>query len=370
MKIRLSIFILLFIFTSSVALSYNNARALLMVNKKAQPDSLDYNIVESFTKLIYSKLKEEKIFLWDSPRKESKINFLTLQNFEKTYNYRFEDLDNFFIYESWSSNSKKSEFKIHGFSFTSETKNGKEINYGYLEFSVVSDYLKSNYLNTSIESNYLNSYFAVFMNKAFNFDILFFKNKPILSANSKHPEKDYRKGLRIRDKAFFSAKKNMNAIEVKTSKLLYFKLITNDYDSAGMLILSAIEDYFDLHRRELIEYGGKSIFNSFRDSPFILTGCKVKEIWIKEEGRVSYKLLEIVPYSFSIDFKPINFVDLIELGINVKGVPLDKCLAIKNFKYHIIKINTAKIDSDLTPSYIEALKNAEWNELKKYIEMN
>ncbi len=361
---------LVFLFIITDSYGYNNKRVILLVNKEAQKDSFSYNVVDEILELVYNSMKADKLVMWDSPRKLNKIDYNTLQSIEITSSLPFLGCSNFFIYEKWSSGGGSTSFDIFGFVFSSVNDKNEEVNFGYVDYFDISDILKATFLKANVNTNYKTSLYHVLMNKTYNFDLLSFNDAAIVKSNSKNPIKDYQKGRKIIDKAFYGKNKNKNYIQIQDSKLLYYTIKSTDYNPESEKFISIIEEYFDLHRRELMEYGGEWILKSFREIPFMISECRVSEIWINQNGEIRYELLNIQPYVFGKAFnQKIPYKTIRSLNIeNDDEESLLDLINSRKLKFHLLEINNVEISEDDADLYIEGLLKTNWNKLEEYIE--
>ena len=56
---------------------------LLFLSTYDQDDSLGFNLVQSLPEFVYDQIIDGKVSLWDSPKKEDRIEPKTLQQIEK-----------------------------------------------------------------------------------------------------------------------------------------------------------------------------------------------------------------------------------------------------------------------------------------------
>jgi hypothetical protein len=189
---------LLFIFIFSgfvTAFAGGEKKVILLVNKFTQhEDTLGFNIVTNFCKLSFEKLQEGKINLYTSPKMENIIDFQNIISIEKTTNKKIIDAENLFIYETWNKKGKSCSFKIKGFVLSTLDDKGNEVTFGYIDFSEIADYLRIFQLNLNVNGSSDNNLYKAFMNKTYNFDLIFFDDMPTISpVHPKTPNKEYQK---------------------------------------------------------------------------------------------------------------------------------------------------------------------------------
>src|SRR5690349_12888493 len=98
-------FCLLFFFLSYFARA-EEIPVLLFLNTYDQADSLGFNIVQSLPEFVYDQLLSGKVTLWDSPKKEDRIEPKTLMQIEKYAETSFRVTNQLFIYENWTRDRK------------------------------------------------------------------------------------------------------------------------------------------------------------------------------------------------------------------------------------------------------------------------
>jgi hypothetical protein len=359
-KIILSIFCLIFFLKT---FPYTNVKVVLLANKDNQKDSLGYNIVTALCEWTYNQLREGKIKLWDSPYKNNEIEFNTLQGIENSSKTSFSAAQNIFIYETWTSDKKQTSFQTIGFGFNSESKTGEVISYGFLEYSKVADLLKKDLIPVNINGSYNTTFYQVLMNKRYDYDVVYFNDAPIHTANSKDPEGDFKRALKIKNKAFNSSKLNINYTPIKPSKLVVYGLKSGDYDIDVTKIIAYVEAYFNKNRKELFRFGGKELFNYFQNSKLIVSEIFIKEIWTQEGGKIYNTIVDMTINSIGISFIPITPEELQRLNILINQLPLTDVLIEKKFAYHLVSLNNIKLEESLADNYLKALKEGRWSKI-------
>jgi len=375
MRYLLSLVLFIIAFNIPHAYSYKNKRAVLVLSKDAQVDSIGHNLVTGLSGWIYDKIKSGTLTLYESPLKEREISYTTLVGLENSSKTKFSETSYLFIYELWSSYKNETSFEILGFRFMNENK-GNEIDYGYIDFPDIENAVKKAYIKSNINGSYKTSFYQVLMNKEYDYDLLFFDNQPIQKINSKDPVADYHRGKQIIEDAFGKNKENLNYVVPRHIKLIEYLIISNNvvYDEKADNLITAIEEYFNENRRDLYSYGGSEIYKYFKKSNIIISKCYVKELWIKEDNVIKYKTIEIFPHSLGMPFeKKIEFTNKykpVASKITVKGESLQKAIEKKDFSYRIIKINGIKIDPDKHKVYLKALRETEWYNITAFVRDN
>jgi len=342
---------------------------VLIANKDNQKDTLGYNIVSALAQWTYDKLRDGKIKMWATPYKNEEMSFTTLQGMEISSTLNFLDCQNLFFYEIWNSDKSQTGFTITGISFSSENKNGEMVSFGFIDYNSIEEFLKKDIIPVDENGCYKTTFNQVLMNKSFDYEIVYFKNSPIQSPNSKDPEGDYKNGVKIKNKAFNQSKLNLNYIPVKPAKLIEYTIRTSDYDIKTNNIITALETYFNNNKKDLYKFGGSEIYKYFNNSKLILSECIIKEIWTKEGGKMYFSLQQIVPVSVGVTFNPVPTEDVERFNIVIDQESLITKLNSKDFTYHLNSINGIRVEEANAVAYLKVLKDGDWNNIKKPVKL-
>lgn len=334
---------------------YENKKVVLLVNKNMQHDSLGYNIVSAFLNFTYQLLKENKIKLWDSPFRNHTISFENLTTIESNQKTSYQNSENFFIYEFWTSNGKHSSFRMVGFSFSASSEGGKEINFGYIDFNEIADYLKLGKIDYNINGFCNVSFYQILMNKDYNYDLIYFNDKPIITHEGEKAEKDYLKGIEIKNKAFGKNVSNTNKIAVIPCKTITYEIRLFDYDLNSIPVFKSFEDYFNTNKQYLKILAGEDIYAMFRRSKLIITSFEVEEVFLYESATPKMYLLNITPKSFGKPYFELIAENLDTMNIFIDSIAVKKYILAKNFKYHLTKINGFPVNPAHTDIHIRQL---------------
>lgn len=356
MKLKLIIFLsIACLFFSSGSFGYQNKKAILLVNKSLQPDSLGYNIVSSYLELVYYLVRENKIKLWDSPLKSYLIDFDNLKGLEQNQELSFTKAENFFIYEYWSVSSGHSSFNIVGFGFSAANKQEKEVSLGYVDFNDILPFLKANYVSITINGFCQTTFYQVFMNKAFSYDLIYFDDAPVITKTGAKAEKQYLKGNEIKNKAFGSKAKNLNAVEIIPCKTITYEIRNFDYDSGAYLIFKTLEDFVKSSKDIFRFYAGEDIYTLFRNNKPLITKCEVTEMLRLEGGQIRQYLLKLTPQVFGKTFYSLTPANLDTLNLTIDAISLQDYLLQHRFRLYLIEINDIPVNPADTRANMDAL---------------
>lgn len=369
---RQKVLIIFITFGYLTAFAGGEKRVILLANKFTQPeDTLGYNIVKEFCKLSYEKLKEGKINIYTSPRMENEIGFHNIVSIENTTQKKLVDAENLFIYETWAKKGKNSGFSIKGFVLSTLDQNGKEVTFGYIDYGQVADYLRIHRMKLNVNGSYHVNLYKALMNKAYNFDLIFFDGAPTISPVAQNPEKEYLKSVKLKNSFFGVKKNNLNHIDIKDQKLITYSISSLDYQVETEEIIESIENYFSLHKRELLLFGGSSLLYYFREHPTFFTGCIIEETWTKQGNDYIRETKSIRPFlSNKLFEKRININALDTMNITIGTSHLQDALKYYNLNDCITKINDTEITENKREAYLQALSHSPWNKISAYIRDN
>lgn len=361
MKFSAFVFSLLFtVCVSQSTSAYQNKKVILLVNKASQPDSLGYNLVSSFLNFVYYLVVENKIKLWDSPYKSYVIDDDNLKGIESAQGLEFQQSDNFFIYEIWSSTAKASYFEVVGFAFSSTNLKNKEVSLGYIDYNDIEPYLKTGLVSININGYCNTTFYQVFMNKAYAYDLIYFDKSPVITKKGEKAEKQYLKGLAIKNKAFGVAGKNRNSMEVVPCKNITYEIRNFDYDSGSYLIFKVLNEYLEKSSDIFKYYAGEDISSMFKKSKPMITVCEVEEEVLFKNGKAQFNFIRLTPMVFGKKYYPVTAENIDTLNITVKEMTLKNYLLKHKFKLYITKINGFTVNPDQTEVYMRLLESGEF----------
>src|SRR6188768_3959931 len=102
---RMKKFFLVFLFFP-LYLHAEEIPVLLFLSTYDQDDSLGFNLVQSLPEFVYDQIIDGRVKLWDSPKKEDRIEPKTLMQIEKYAQTSFKVTNQLFIYEKWIRDRK------------------------------------------------------------------------------------------------------------------------------------------------------------------------------------------------------------------------------------------------------------------------
>jgi len=356
--------IFIFLLAFNQAYCYKNAKAILVCNRQIQKDSIGYNIVGDLAAWAYNQLDSGKIEFWDSPEKKFRLKIDDLKGIEKTSGISFANLSNIFIYETWTLRKHKFKFELKGFSFTTVSKKGDEVLYGYVECnSKIKRQLAETRLNVNADGMYGMTLWQALMNMQYDFDVVFFNDEPI---------KTLQQDQKIKLHALEPRNKKINELKVPEAKLVEYAVETGPsmLSEKSISLMKQMEDFFNDNKQEFFNYGGDNILSYLKNSPVIISQFNVAELWSKSSGTVAYSPQQIIPYVVGIPLQPIALQQWQDWKVKFDSVSVNEALVKKNFYYIIQKINNTNINHTQSAIFSEAPEKANWDGILEYARKN
>lgn len=364
MKVK-AILLLLFLLISCQ--SWSQIPVILRVKAEEQEDTLGVNLVKETTKITYEAIKDGKVQLWDSPKKEVSISFNSLTQIEKSSGLKFTDQQLIFIYEIWNNEKKKLTSETQGFLFSSKLDNGDAVVFGYVEYDGLKNCIAT--AQPSINANgdcYLNinNYLA---KKKYNYQILQFGDKVINNITDSKSLKE----------SFIGGNKfNVDAVSKDTveSKYVEWTLSSSEKLSgskaqASRDFINALTNYFHQNLEVLYNLSGKNAEDILQNGTWKISSVSFAEIWKKKEGVVASSPLWM---SVSIDTTVIDSIytdNLVNWDFTVNGQNWLDYIQQKNFLYLIVKVNSDRIPLEKSIKYQKGLFTHKWNNLINFVEL-
>jgi hypothetical protein len=341
--------------------TYTEVPALIHLASNEQDDTSGFNLVEHLPGLLYEKILNGSLKLWDSPKKQVLISSNALQNIEKSNNVTFSKSGHLFINELWSGTRRKTDFVIIGFSFLSESPKGK-ISFGYVDIQEAMNILASNYIPCNVNGPALLTYIDALYSRRYHFNLLQFGNKDF----SVNPTQS----LQIKNDAFYSKKKINGLYQLPKTKMVTYTIEKNAGlpNDMGTEIVASIENFLNSNREVFFNIGGDKYFDyQNKNINVTITRVEITEIWEKNSNQITFK-----PYKIRIfvNNKPLNelqFSDVANWQLLFNFKSFEDVLKEKSFEYNLYKINSELIYFTDSPLYIKALKDYKWSQVSYYV---
>ncbi len=357
---KMKFFIVLFTLLISTfsTFGYTGRKVILLVNRNLQKDTIGYNIADDFSRVCYEGLKNGTLKLWETPEKLKNIAFTSLVDIEKNTHASFTQLRNMFVYEEWSVEKNKYKFSTKGLSFTGMDSSGKDIFFGYIEVNeILLKILQNSLANVNADGYYGTTLLQELQSRHFEFDVVFFKNKPI---------RKFTKAQGIIKDAL-SAKNIVFKNDFPRAKLIEYSIEAgpSTLSDASGTIISGLQNFFNENPQEFFNLGGDKIFSYLRKTPIILSSVLVNEIWTKSYDSLKATTVEYIPVVIGNPIQGISFQQMNEWNLKINSRSFNQWIVEKKFYYRITKVNSTLIDGTFALSINEELLKGNWQNLNK-----
>ncbi len=363
---KLIALVFIFIFSNSYARkrSYTEVPALVHLYLTSQNDTNGFNIVRELPALFYKNILENKLTLWDSPKKQIAISASALQSIEKNNNTYFSNVESLFINELWTSNRRRTQFYIAGFSFLAETDRGR-VAFGYIDAKEAYKIMSTNFLTTNVDGAAELNFIDALYSRKYDFSLVQFGSNDF----SKKIDLAYK----IKKDAFYSNKKIEGLYHIPNTKMVAYTIEKNhsDPNDMGSVLIKGIESYLNNHRDVFFAIGGKNYFdvNNYKNE-LTVTRLEFTEVWENKGNYNSYNLRNIKIY---INNKPLNTLTLQEFNnwniiFNFKTI--EDIVTEKKYLFSIFKLNSVLLPPNEASIYLKALKEYKWTQVSQYVKYN
>jgi hypothetical protein len=339
---------------------------ILRVTAAEQADSIGCNIVRELCRITYNAILSGKVKLWNSPTKEFNIIAQSLKEIDANSNTQFVNQEVIFIYELWSNTNKDLKSTTSGFLFSNRNSRGEEVEYGFVEYNDLQEFLLRERVQTNANGNF-NANLAGFLNaKNYNFQFLQFAGKVINNVTDSKI---------IRDEFMGKMRFNMNSFSMNEvpQKLVVWTLersteANSDKVKTGNELLNAIGDYLKNNEEVFFNLGGDKVFNYTQKAKLKVNKIEVNELWKRIGDEILYDPLGLVIYINDSPLTEIPYKDLMKLEVMINEKLLIENIRGKNFNYIVRKINQQEISRSQSYLYQKALLQSPWNKVSYFVE--
>ena len=363
MKIWIAV---VFVFVLSVAKVQAQIPVILRVTAAEQADSIGCNFVQELCRITYDAILSGNVKLWNSSNKEFHIIAQSLKEIDASANTSFLNQEVIFIYEMWSNSNKELKSTTSGFLFSNRNTKGEDVEYGYVEYTDLQEFLMRERVVTNANGNF-NSNLASFLNsKNYNYQFLQFAGKVINNiTDSKKIRDEYIGNLRFNISAF-----SLNEVP---QKLVVWTLdksteAPSEKVNHGNELLTAINEYLKNNQEVFFNLGADKLPNFTQKTKWKVTKIEVNELWKRVGGDILYDPLGLIIYINDTPLSEIPYKDLLKLEIKVNNLLLINYIRLKDFNYVIRKINQQEITRSQSYLYQKALIQSPWNKLTYFVE--
>lgn len=354
------------VFMLSVANLQAQIPVILRVTAAEQADSTGCNFVRELCRITYDAILTGNVKLWNSSNKEFNIIAQSLKEIDAGAGTSFLNQEVIFIYEMWSNSNKELKSATSGFLFSNRNTKGEDVEYGYVEYSDLEEFLMRERVNTNANGNF-NANLASFLNaKNYNYQFLQFAGKVINNLNdSKKIRDEYIDNLRFNISAF-----SMNQVP---QKLVVWTLdksteAASEKVNNGNDLLAAIGEYLKNNQEVFYNLGGDKVSNHTQKVKWKVTKIEVNELWKKVGEELLYDPLGLIIYINDAPLTEIPYKDILKLDVKINEQLLIDFIRAKNFNFVIRKINQQEITRSQAYLYQKALVQSPWNKVSYFVE--
>ncbi len=354
----LVIFVLGITCSSFAIRSFEPTNVIINLNPKLQNDSIGYNLPLELPTILYNKILDGSIPLWDSPSKEIRISGDALKGIEQSSKTSFSSVSNLFIHEIWELSKRYLDAKTIGFTFINKT-NDASVNYGYIDYHDIAELMKTTNIQSNANGVLNTSYAEAIQNKGFNFSIVQFGDQDFKT----NPEQSFE----LKNSLFNNPKIQLISLAKRSPQL---KSITYEINKEGSGINEAIflslTNYFNANLEQFYNMSGDqgpSLYNKTPD--LILTKLKVTELYSNTSNGISSELISLQIFCNG-KYLPLQSIAWFrQLDIMVKFKPIEAVIKEKNYDLKLVAINFSAVKNLNIAEVLVKLQSGQWNHLAK-----
>lgn len=345
---------------SSFALqSFEPTNVTINLNKSLQPDSIGYNLPQELPRILYSKIMDGSLTLWDSPLKEISISADALKGIEQSSGTSFSSIDNLFIHEIWELSKRYLDTRTIGFTFINKNEKGS-VSYGYIDYKDVMVLLDKN--NIPCNANgFLNTTFReAIQNKQFNFSIVQFGSDDFKSNPSQ--------AFEIKNQLFSNphVKLYNGPKDITRYKSITYE-IYKEGNQNNEAVFSSLSGYFKDNLEQFYNLGGDQTIPFFKKDPELnFTKIRVTELYKLDKGIVTSEITTIQLFINGRYLPTSNIESMRQIDVTVKFKPLETFISEKSYDFSISSINSEEVKNLDNSAIIAKLKDGQWNRLVEH----
>lgn len=362
---RIAFYFFLLLLGTNASIFAAEIPVLLRLAAKEQQDTTGCNFVYELCSLMHDEIMNGKIELWDSPARDLKITPSSLQAISNSSGIPLNSKDNqmIYLYEFWNDERGALKSRTQGFLFTAREANGKEISYGYVDFSSAEASCMRYRVKANVNGDYNSTAASYLSSKHFNYNIIQFNNQ-VISGVKESAEiiSAYVKG-----RIFNAQPGNEKEVKLKLVEYTFEPDPGTPEGLAAKKIITGIDSFLHANIEILYNHGNDSLLNVLQGKKWKITRVDVREIWRREQNSIGSSLVGVSLYINNMKIPEWPFRILTTLEIDFEGLSLMNRFAIKDFAHRILKINEEEISRGDALLYRKALNETAWNRLSDYV---
>jgi len=354
-------FLFLLYCNCNISNAFVDKAVMIHTRLTGQHDTVGFNLAQELPDFIYLQLKQGKLTLWDSPKKQTKINFVALQQIEKASNTAFNNCSDIFLHEFWNCSKRSLSFVIAGFSFA--YKNQEVFApFGYIDAKEAFNLLAKTPIPCNANAPADLTFWEAINSKRYAFNIVQYGGRTF--------EKKPMDAVKLRDKIFNGKRKLIPGIPWLETKNIGYELVDDlaiDKDWS-IDVKKGIEELLNKDKNIVNMHGGSAYFDTgnYRGY-FAVTGLEIHETWQKREGLVFYFIDSMIVYVNNKRLTAFSNTEIDNLRVTIRFKTISDILKEKNFKISIFKINRNFIEPKNKEAYKKALESYKWTQISEYV---
>jgi hypothetical protein len=331
---------------------------LLFVNTYDQADSLGFNIVQSLPAFVYDQVLSGKVTLWDSPKKEDRIEPKALTQIEKYAETSFRITNQLFIYETWTRDRKSLDIKTLGFYFSTKKPNGEEVAYGYVDYSELDSVFQFTLVPSNADGNCSMTYDDAFRQKLYNYNIVQYGGKRVESVAEAIAIKNEIRPL-------LPAKKwsEQDDCKIVTYMIEDSALSKRPEFAESRKFLLAMSKYLSETPELFLNLGGDKLTTDPMNYKIQVGKVEMEEYWIRNGSNIDYSLYSMKIYVNNVPLTPLAVDEIQQLDFLIGFRSVNDFLKEKEFYFRILKINSQEIPPEKSAAYLGGITDLRWSHL-------
>jgi hypothetical protein len=295
--------------------------------------------------------------IWETSEKTYQVNLKQFLLKEKSAAWSFVQSKDLFIHEFWKIFKKNFEFGVAGISFTGKARNGKDINYGYVDAKDVIDLLKSRNIPTNVNGAASLTYWDAIHTKKYPFNLVQFGKNDF--------KQDKLLSFYLKEQAINDPKIHRSLVEVAIDKEIEYRVIKPNITSneENEVLFNSLTKVINNNKQTILNAGGDEYFSHLMFVPWKINDIIITEHWTKYKNIPFQELKSVMLF---VDGHPItldnNQLQELNAKVNLQGI--EEYLSEKSFDFVLQRINSEEFLPSRSEDYYKALLTKNWKYIK------
>ena len=331
---------------------------LLFVNTYDQVDSIGFNIVQSLPEFVYDRIMDGKVTLWDSPKKEDRIEPKALMQIEKYAITSFKVSNQLFIYENWTRERKSLNVQTLGFYFSSKKPNGEDVAYGFVDYAELDSIFRVTPIPANADGSCSLTYYAALSQKLYNYNIVQYGGKRIETVAE---------ALKIKNEIIplLPQKESANQGDCKIIDYVIEDSVSakDPAFAESRKFLTAAGKYLAETPELFLNLGGDQLTNDPMNYKIHVEKVEMEETWNRTGEDIAYSLTAMTIYVNGHPLSPLTANEIQHLDFLIGFKSVNDFLKEKEFYFRILKINSQDIPPEKAAAYLNGIQELKWSHL-------